>query len=123
MDNNLESDVKYAPYKEIAKKKALDYYYVNREMIREKNKNRYQSLSPEQKQKRQEASKRWYNNQSPEKKEDLRQKARKYQNNRYHNLMVEVKLTSMLQEFLFCIKISIIIYPKLCFIIIYNIFL
>ena len=123
MDNNLESDVKYAPYKEIAKKKALDYYYVNREMIREKNKYRYQSLSPEQKQKRQEASKRWYNNQSPEKKEDLRQKARKYQNNRYHNLMVEVKLTSMLQEFLFSIRISIIIYPKLCFIIIYNIFL
>ena len=34
----------------------------------EKNKNRYQSLSPEQKKKRQEASKRWYNNQSPENK-------------------------------------------------------
>ena len=91
MENNLESDVKYVPYKEIVKKKALDYYYANKKMIREKNKNRYQSLSPEQKKKRQEVSKRWYNNQSPEKKEDLRQKARKYHKNRYHNLMVEVK--------------------------------
>ena len=90
MENNLESDVKYVPYKEIAKKRALDYYYVNREMIREKNKNRCQSLSPEQKIKRQEASKRWYNNQSPEKK-DLREKAREYHKNRYHNLMIEVK--------------------------------
>ena len=68
MENNLESDVKYVPYKEIVKKKALDYYYANKKMIREKNKNRYQSLSPEQKKKRQEASKRWYNNQSPENK-------------------------------------------------------
>ena len=68
MENNLESDVKYVPYKEIVKKKALDYYYANKKLIREKNKNRYQSLSPEQKKKRQEASKRWYNNQSPENK-------------------------------------------------------
>ena len=68
MENNLESDVKYVPYKEIVKKKALDYYYANKKMIREKNKNRYQSLSPEQKKKRQEASKRWYNNKLPEKK-------------------------------------------------------
>ena len=91
MENNLESDVKYVPYKENAKKRALDYYYANREMIREKNKNRYQSSSPEQKKKRQEPSKRWYNNQSPEKKEDLREKAREYHKNRYHNLMVAVK--------------------------------
>ena len=68
MENNLESDVKYVLYKDIAKKKALDYYYANREILCEKNKNRYQSLSPEQKKKRQEASKRWYNNQSPENK-------------------------------------------------------
>ena len=91
MENNLESDVKYVPYKENAKKRALDYYYANREMIREKNKNRYQSSSPEQKKKRQEASKRWHNNQSPEKKEDLREKAREYHKNRDLNLMVAVK--------------------------------
>ena len=91
MENNLESDVKYVSYKENAKKRALDYYYANREMVREKNKNRYESSSPEQKKKRQEASKRWYNNQSPEKKEDLREKAREYHKNRYHNLMVAVK--------------------------------
>ena len=40
MANNLESDIKYIPYKEIVKKRALDYYYANKQ-ISEKNKNRY----------------------------------------------------------------------------------
>ena len=38
VENNLESDVTYVTYKEIAKKKALDYYYANREMILKKTK-------------------------------------------------------------------------------------
>ena len=46
-------------------------------MICEKNKNRYQSLSPEQKKKRQEASKRWYNNQSHENKRRFETKGAK----------------------------------------------
>ena len=29
MENNLESDGKYVPYKENVKKRALDYYYAN----------------------------------------------------------------------------------------------
>ena len=33
MTNNLESDVKYVPYKEVVKKRALEYYYANKEAI------------------------------------------------------------------------------------------
>ena len=63
MTNNFESDIKYVPYKEFVKKRALDYYYANKEIISEKNKNKYKSLSPEQKKKRQENTKWWLNKQ------------------------------------------------------------
>ena len=49
MTNNSENDIKFIPYKEVVKKKALDYYYANREVIIEKNRNRYRALSPEEK--------------------------------------------------------------------------
>ena len=90
MTNVIESDVKYVPYKEVVRKRALDYYYANKEIISEKNKTKYKSLSPKQKKKRQENTKRWLNRQSPEKQKELRQKAREYHKNRYHNLMVAV---------------------------------
>ena len=38
MSNNFESDIKYVPYKEVVKKKALEYYYANKGKISEKNK-------------------------------------------------------------------------------------
>ena len=90
MTNNFGSDIKYVPYKELVKQRALDYYYANKEIISEKNKTKYKSLSPKQKKKRQENTKRWLNRQSPEKQKELRQKAREYHKNRYHNLMVAV---------------------------------
>ena len=31
MTNNLKSDVKYVPYKEVLRKRALEYYYANKE--------------------------------------------------------------------------------------------
>ena len=49
MTNNSENDIKFIPYKEVVKKKALDYYYANRRVIIEKNRNRYRALSPEEK--------------------------------------------------------------------------
>ena len=92
MTNDFESDKKYVPYKEIVKKRVLDYYYyANKEVISEKNKSRYQSMTPEQIKKSQENTKRWLNNLSPERQAELKQKAREYHKNRYHNLMVEVK--------------------------------
>ena len=90
MTNNFGSDIKYVPYKELVKQRALDYYYANKEIISEKNKTEYKSLSPKQKKKRQENTKRWLSRQSPEKQKELRQKAREYHKNRYHNLMVAV---------------------------------
>ena len=49
MTNNIERYTKYIPYKEAVKKRALEYYYANKEVAREKNKNRYKSLLPEEK--------------------------------------------------------------------------
>ena len=91
MSNNFESDIKYVPYKEVVTKKALEYYYANKEVISEKNKSKYKSLSPEQKTKRQESTKRWLDKQSPEKKQELKQKVRDYQKNRFHNHMVQAE--------------------------------
>ena len=91
MTNDFENDKKYVPYKEIVKKRALGYYYANKEVISEKNKSRYQSMSPEQKKKRQENTKRWLNNLSPERQAELKQKARECHRNGYHNLIVEGK--------------------------------
>ena len=51
MSNNFESDIKYVPFKEIVKKNALEYYYANKEVISERNKSKYKSLSREQKKK------------------------------------------------------------------------
>ena len=36
MSINFESDMKYVPYKEVVKKKALEYYNAYKEVISEK---------------------------------------------------------------------------------------
>ena len=77
MTNNSKNDIKVVPYKEVVKKKALDYYYANREVIMEKNRNRYRALSPEEKKKRYESNRQWYNRQSPEKKSRNETKAKR----------------------------------------------
>ena len=38
MTNNLKSAVEYIPYKEVVKKKALEYYQSNKEAISQKRK-------------------------------------------------------------------------------------
>ena len=91
MANNLESDVKYVPYKEVIKRRALDYYYANKEAISQRRKDKYKQLPPEDKKKLQEYNKQWFNKQTPERQLELREKARKYHNNRYDNMMVSVK--------------------------------
>ena len=91
MTNNLKSDVKYVPYIEVIKKRALDYYYANKEAISQKRNDKYKQLSPEDKKKKlQEYNKQWFINKSPEGQEEIRIKARKYHKNRYDNLMVRV---------------------------------
>ena len=66
MTDKPSEDVQYMPHKETIKKRALDYYYANREEIRQKQNNSDKSLSLEQKNKRQEQSKQWFNRQNPE---------------------------------------------------------
>ena len=88
MADNFESNVKYVAYKEVVKRKALEYYYANKEAISQKRKDKYQQLSPEDKKKLLEYNKQWFNNQSLERQLELRQKARKYHKNRYDNMMV-----------------------------------
>ena len=88
MADKFESDVKYVAYKEVVKRKALEYYYANKEAISQKRKDKYQQLSPEDKKKLLEYNKQWFNNQSLERQLELRQKARKYHKNRYDNMMV-----------------------------------
>ena len=91
MSTNNERDVQYIPYKEIVKQKALEYYHKNKERIKERERNKYNSLSPEQKKKRQEYRKEWFNKLPIEKQQELKEKARQYHKNRYQNLMVAVK--------------------------------
>ena len=54
MSCNCECGVQYIPYKEIVKQRALEYYYKNKEKIKEKAKIKYDSLTIEQKKKKQE---------------------------------------------------------------------
>ena len=89
MADNFESNVKYVPYKEVVKKRALEYYYANEEAISQKRKDKYKQLPPKEKKKLLEYNKRWFNNQSPERQLELRQKAREYHKNRYDNMMVK----------------------------------
>ena len=90
MTDNFESDIKYVPYKEVVKKKALEYYYANKDAISQKRKDKYKQVSPEDKKKLLEYNKQWFNNQLSERQLELQQKARKYKN-RYDNLMVRVR--------------------------------
>ena len=86
-----ESDIKYVPYKELVKKRALEYYYANKEAICQKRKDKYKLLPPEEKKRLQKNNRQWYNNQTPEKQQEMRIKARKYNKNSYDNMIVEVR--------------------------------
>ena len=86
-----ESDIKYVPYKELVKKRALEYYYANKEAICQKRKDKYKLLPPEEKKRLQKNNRQWYNNQTPEKQQEMRIKARKYNKNRYDNMIVKVR--------------------------------
>ena len=79
MTTNIECDVQYIPYKELIKQKRLEYYSKNKEEIKQKARNKYNSLSFEEKKKQQEYRKEWFKNLPIEKKEQLIEKGREYQ--------------------------------------------
>ena len=47
--------------KRLSKKKALEYYYANKEAISQKRKDKYKQLSPEEKKKLLDYNKQWFN--------------------------------------------------------------
>ena len=74
MTSNCENNIQYVPYKEIIKQRSREYYNKNKEIMKEKNKIEYDSLSPEEKKKRQEYSKEWYKNLLVGKQQQLKKK-------------------------------------------------
>ena len=90
-DNFDSNNKKLTPYKEIVKKKALEYYSANKEGISQKRKEKYKQMPPEVKKKLVEYNKQWFNKQSPERQREIKQKASMYHKNRYDNLMVMVR--------------------------------
>ena len=51
IDNFDSNNKKLTPYKEIVKKRALQYYYTNKEAICQKRKVKYKQMPPEDKKK------------------------------------------------------------------------
>ena len=90
MTDNLNTNENLIPYKEIAKKRALEYYHTKKAAISQKRKERYKQLSPEDKKKLLEYNRQWFNNQNPKRQLELLKKAQEYDKNRYDNLMVKV---------------------------------
>ena len=66
MTDNFDSNKKLTPYKEIVRKRALEYYYANKEAISQKWKEKYKQMPPEDKKKLAEYNKQWFNRQSAE---------------------------------------------------------
>ena len=91
MTDNFDSNKKLTPYKEIVKKRELEYYYENKEAISQKRKEKYRQMPPEAKRKLAEYSKQWFNRQTLERQQELQEKARKYHKDRYDNMLVRVR--------------------------------
>ena len=51
MTDNFDSNKKFAPYKEIVKKRTLEYYQANKEAISQKRREKYKQMPPEDKKK------------------------------------------------------------------------
>ena len=51
MTDNFDSNKKLTPYKEIPKKRVIEYYYENKEAISQKRKEKYKQIPPEVKKK------------------------------------------------------------------------
>ena len=88
MTDNFDSNKILTVYKEIVKKRALDYYYANKAAISQKIKEKYKQMPPQVKKRLVEYNKQWFNKQTPERQREIKQKASMYHKNRYDNLLV-----------------------------------
>ena len=83
MTDNFDSNKKKThTTKEIVKKRALEYYYANKEAISQKRKEKYKQMPLEDKKKLVEYNKQWFNKQTPERQREIKQKASMYHKNR-----------------------------------------
>ena len=80
----------YLEYQDIAKQQAKEYYLKNKEKIKEMQREKYESLSIEEKKNLVSRQKEWFNRQTKEKQDEMRRKAREYSKNRYCNHIVVV---------------------------------
>ena len=80
----------YLEYQDIAKQRAKEYYVKNKEKIKEMQREKYESLSIEEKKNLVSKQKEWFNRQTKEKQDEMRRKAREYSKNRYYNHIVVV---------------------------------
>ena len=80
----------YLQYQDIAKQQAKEYYVKNKEKIKEMQREKYESLSIEEKKNLVSKQKEWFNRQTKEKQDEMRRKAREYSKNRYYNHIVVV---------------------------------
>ena len=80
----------YLEYQDIAKQQAKEYYVKNKEKIKEMQREKYESLSIEEKKNLVSRQKEWFNRQTKEKQDEMRRKAREYSKNRYCNHIVVV---------------------------------
>ena len=80
----------YLEYQDIAKQQAKEYYVKNKEKIKEMQREKYESLSIEEKKNLVSKQKEWFNRQTKEKQDEMRRKAREYSKNRYYNHIVVV---------------------------------
>ena len=101
MADNLKNDIKFVPYKDIVKKRALEYYNANKEAISQKRKDKYKLLPPEEKKRLQQNNKHLLDSQTPEEQQEMRIKARKYHKNRYENMMIAVKYQKIMLKIMF----------------------
>ena len=91
MSETTQNSPQYIKYKDIATQRAKEYNKKkNKEKIKEYARNRYKTLSQEEKNKLVENRKAWFNRQSEEKKNEMRRKAWEYAKNRYHNHIVVI---------------------------------
>ena len=80
----------YLEYQDIAKQQAKEYYVKNKEKMKEMQREKYESLSIEEKKNLVSRQKEWFNRQTKEKQDEMRRKAREYSKNRYCNHIVVV---------------------------------
>ena len=91
MANNSENDIKLVSYKELARKKALDYYYANRKVIMEKNRKGKELCHLKKKRRDMSLIDNGITDNHLKKKAEMKQKQKEYCKKRYNNMMVEVK--------------------------------